>query len=626
MKKKKILISLCIGFLLLSPNLTIDLFAQCRQFYQPSQEFSLSSVHWKYSYSISSSQAIQFGTTDVNWPDAYLSQNWDSSKGSIWYRCFVYIETDFLEDTALYLGKIGVADKVYLNGNLLGQTGNARLNRYDPGKERLYTIPSRFWQRGDNLISIYLEGDAVYNRGVVKTSIANEAFLSQKIFLKDFPQIIICLVCFLLAVLIGLFYFSPNQKECLYLSIFSLCVGFYFLLQTWIRYEIFDSFVTSYVFERVFLFCCPPFFVEYLQQIVRGRRYKHSLLCYGVSGLLVVLIMVLPNSIVTWRYLSLANIAIIFLVLLFVIWLFWYGDGAKREHLHILKLGTITLFISVILDVNFLLFISFLPGFTSFGLLFFISSAFLYISKHILSLHKEMVNSEKQTRLVEKRKTHSIYNMSREFEKHLDSLSILLSKMKQGNEIPTIVQQRVKMKSLMQPHLMGLENLIYDSEILRTLESNNYIPKHVAFNIKNLCEDSIRKALLVTVHNKKRVSIHMEKHLPMVMGDSDLISLSFYHLIENALLYTEGKIECKLALSSHELKIEVSDEGPGINAENKEQVFQKFFRGDEMNPSVLGLGIGLTLVSLAVKSLGGQTVFKNNNGFFSRFILFIPVE
>ena len=211
-----------------------SIYAQCRILYEPKEEFTISDVKWKFSGASSLESAIRIDTSDINWEEAYLSQDWDSLKDSekgIWYRCFIHLNTQAPQNMSLYLSKHEVADKVFFNGTQIGETGDAGKQRYNYVKERLYSIPQRLWQNGNNLISIHLSGKPVYTSGIQKVSIAKESFMARKVILKDIPKILLCFSYILFAILIALFYFSPKQKETLYLSLFAFCLGMYYLLQ-----------------------------------------------------------------------------------------------------------------------------------------------------------------------------------------------------------------------------------------------------------------------------------------------------------------------------------------------------------------------------------------------------------
>jgi signal transduction histidine kinase len=94
-----------------------------------------------------------------------------------------------------------------------------------------------------------------------------------------------------------------------------------------------------------------------------------------------------------------------------------------------------------------------------------------------------------------------------------------------------------------------------------------------------------------------------------VRGDRDLLFQAIANLLDNAIKYTPegGRIEIRLGPD----RLEIMDTGPGIPAEAREKVFQRFFRLDESRTTP-GNGLGLSLVA-AVARLHGIAVCLEDN-------------
>ncbi|WP_430812144.1 MULTISPECIES: beta galactosidase jelly roll domain-containing protein [unclassified Carboxylicivirga] len=109
---------------------------------------------------------------DSNWesirvPAAWQTQGYEGYNGFAWYRKTIRLDVLPQYDMVITLGRIDDADEVYINGRFVGKTGGLPPNiktAYD--KERRYTIPRSYWQKGHNVIAIrvydyYLEGGIV---------------------------------------------------------------------------------------------------------------------------------------------------------------------------------------------------------------------------------------------------------------------------------------------------------------------------------------------------------------------------------------------------------------------------------------------------------------------------------
>ncbi len=97
-------------------------------------------------------------------------------------------------------------------------------------------------------------------------------------------------------------------------------------------------------------------------------------------------------------------------------------------------------------------------------------------------------------------------------------------------------------------------------------------------------------------------------------GDRDLLFQALANLLDNAIKYTPegGRIEIGLQNGARGPQVVVADNGPGIPAEAREQVFQRFFRL-EASRSTPGNGLGMSLVA-AVVSLHQADIRLENNG------------
>ncbi len=94
------------------------------------------------------------------------------------------------------------------------------------------------------------------------------------------------------------------------------------------------------------------------------------------------------------------------------------------------------------------------------------------------------------------------------------------------------------------------------------------------------------------------VSIHEmpeDENKLTVLGNPHLLKIAFQNIVENACKFSGNK-QAKITLTSvkDELVVEVSDQGPGIEKKDFNNVFEPFFRTDATS-KVKGYGIGLSL-------------------------------
>jgi signal transduction histidine kinase len=91
----------------------------------------------------------------------------------------------------------------------------------------------------------------------------------------------------------------------------------------------------------------------------------------------------------------------------------------------------------------------------------------------------------------------------------------------------------------------------------------------------------------------------------VVKGDRDLLLEAVANLVDNAVKFTPegGRVELSLSRRGDDAVVSVRDTGPGIAAEEREQVGRRFYRSDKSRRDP-GVGLGLSLVKVIVKLHG----------------------
>ncbi len=96
------------------------------------------------------------------------------------------------------------------------------------------------------------------------------------------------------------------------------------------------------------------------------------------------------------------------------------------------------------------------------------------------------------------------------------------------------------------------------------------------------------------------------------------------NVIENAVRYG-GQAEVDISLTDQEVCINVSDKGPGIPEEEREQIFEPFFRLEESrNRETGGIGLGLAIARTIVRSHGGDIRISDSEQGGAMFSICLP--
>jgi two-component system sensor histidine kinase TctE len=120
-------------------------------------------------------------------------------------------------------------------------------------------------------------------------------------------------------------------------------------------------------------------------------------------------------------------------------------------------------------------------------------------------------------------------------------------------------------------------------------------PKHQQVNLNGIVREVTSE--LVPQALAKNIDLGFEgfEQPCLIMGDRENLYEMTVNLVENAILYTQsgGKVTVRLE-NLQQPRLVVDDNGPGIPAEERERVFERFYR--TLGTSVSGSGLGLSIV------------------------------
>ncbi len=111
--------------------------------------------------------------------------------------------------------------------------------------------------------------------------------------------------------------------------------------------------------------------------------------------------------------------------------------------------------------------------------------------------------------------------------------------------------------------------------------------------------------------SRRRIEVHLAGDPVSVRACEDDIREALCALIENALKYAPGgQVVVGARGAGTDCAITVADEGPGLNSDELERAFDRFYRGSNAD-GVDGSGLGLSIVRKSVERAGGSVQLRN---------------
>ena len=116
--------------------------------------------------------------------------------------------------------------------------------------------------------------------------------------------------------------------------------------------------------------------------------------------------------------------------------------------------------------------------------------------------------------------------------------------------------------------------------------------------------------------------------IPPVVIDYDKIWEAIYNISDNAIKYTPagGNVKISLMMKSGEIYVSISDSGEGIPVEERDKIFERFYRIDDSRARETGgTGLGLAIAKEAVNLHGGRIEVSESEEGGSLFTIILPI-
>ena len=152
------------------------------------------------------------------------------------------------------------------------------------------------------------------------------------------------------------------------------------------------------------------------------------------------------------------------------------------------------------------------------------------------------------------------------------------------------------------------------------------VPRFEPGDVTEIVRESVRS--LQGLADAKNVHISLQQPEARFLRplDVDFLTRAFSNVLGNAIKFSPhgGEIRIGLECDDHEIRVAFTDEGPGISPEKRDEIFQKFRRGDA--GSVSGHGLGLSIAQYFIDLHGGRILVEGVRGRGSTFLVGLPVS
>jgi signal transduction histidine kinase len=230
-----------------------------------------------------------------------------------------------------------------------------------------------------------------------------------------------------------------------------------------------------------------------------------------------------------------------------------------------------------------------------------------------------------ETRRSEAVRRDFVANVGHELKTPVGALSLLAEAIEQAADDPEAVQRFAGRIAREADRLSRLVSELID---LSRLQGGEPLPELVPVDVDGVIAEAVDRTRTAARAKALDIAVGGEHEL-VVRGVESQLCTAVTNLLANAVAYSEGESRIAVAARARSgfAEITVTDSGIGIPRQDRQRVFERFYRVDQSRASSTGgTGLGLAIVKHVASNHGGSVSVWSEEGLGSTFTLRIPLE
>jgi signal transduction histidine kinase len=224
-------------------------------------------------------------------------------------------------------------------------------------------------------------------------------------------------------------------------------------------------------------------------------------------------------------------------------------------------------------------------------------------------------------------KSGFVSTVSHEFKSPLTSIR-QLAEMLQHQRVPS-EKRRQHYYDLLVEQSERLSLLVGNILDFARMEEGKRAIEYEQIDIPDLLGEIVSTTMERVQHKGFEIRLELQEGLRPIQADRASLTQAIHNLLDNAVKYSAARKEAVVRVYSNResLVIAVQDFGIGIESQEINRVFERFYRGgDQLTRAVRGSGLGLTLVKQIAEAHGGTVQVESEPGEGSTFSIRLPLE
>jgi len=225
-------------------------------------------------------------------------------------------------------------------------------------------------------------------------------------------------------------------------------------------------------------------------------------------------------------------------------------------------------------------------------------------------------------------RSYFLANISHEFRTPLTALNASVELLLEDIEKLSLAEIAELLKSI---HLSvaGLQTLIDNLLESTSIEAGRFRIRCRPTDLGDVMTNALQVMKPLLERRRQHLSLAIPTQIPLVNADPTRLTQVLVNLLSNASKYSpmETTIELRMQnMNGENLRVSVSDQGPGIPLPERSKLYNRFMRLGETERTQYGIGLGLSVVKTIVEAHRGEVGMDERPGGGSIFWFTIPVQ
>jgi two-component system sensor histidine kinase SenX3 len=217
-----------------------------------------------------------------------------------------------------------------------------------------------------------------------------------------------------------------------------------------------------------------------------------------------------------------------------------------------------------------------------------------------------------------------VANISHELKTPIASVSLLAEALDQAADEPEQVRRFAGRLSVEATRLAHITSEVIE---LSRLQARDALRPDVLVDVDDAVAAAVDQNRVVAAAKHVDIAVRASTKAH-VYGDRALMVVAVHNLVSNAIAYSNegGRVGVGAKVVGDTVEIAVTDQGIGMESDELERVFERFYRVDQARSrNTGGSGLGLSIVKHTVQNHGGDVRVWSQPGRGSTFMIRLPV-